>query len=46
MLWVFLLVGDIVYGFGLVPVFVVMLLWGVLQVSYILECIRQSGRKK
>lgn len=45
-LWVLLLVGDVVYEFGLLPVFVVTLLWGVLQVSYILECIRQSGRKK
>lgn len=45
-LWVFLLIGDIVFGFGLVPVFAVMLLWGILQVSYILACIRLSGRKK
>ena len=45
-LWVLLLVGDIVYEFGLLPVFVVTLLWGVLQVSYILDCIRQSRRQK
>lgn len=45
-LWVLLLIGDVVFAFGLLPVFVVMLLWGVLQVSYILDCIRQSGRKK
>lgn len=45
-LWVALLVLDIVFQFGLLPVFAVLLLWGILQVSYILECIRLTKRKR
>lgn len=44
-LWVVLLILDIIFDIGLLPVFVVLLLLAVLQVSYILECIRLSGRK-
>lgn len=45
-LWVALLVLDIIFQFGLLPVFVVLLLWGILQVTYILECIRLEKRKR
>lgn len=45
-LWVALLVLDMIFGFGLLPVFVVLLLWGILQVTYILECIRLEKRKR
>lgn len=41
-LWVVLLILDITFQIGVLPSFVVLLLWGVLQVSYILECIRLS----
>lgn len=43
-LWVALVILDFIYGFGLLPAFVVLLLLGVLQVSYTLECIRLSGK--
>lgn len=43
-LWAALLVLDFTFEIGVLPSFVALLLWGVLQVSYILECIRLSGR--
>ncbi|WP_298020886.1 DUF3169 family protein [uncultured Dysosmobacter sp.] len=45
-LWVALLILDFTFGIGVLPVFVVLLLWGIMQVSYILECIRSSKREK
>ena len=45
-LWVALIILDFVFGFGLMPVFVVLLVWGVLQVTYTLACIRLSRRKR
>lgn len=39
-LWALLVVGNFVFDFGLMPVFAVTLLWGVMQTAYILECIR------
>lgn len=45
-LWVVLLVLDFTFEIGVLPSFVALLLWGVLQVSYILECIRLSKREK
>ena len=44
-LWVALLVLDMVFGFGLLPAFVVLLVWGVMQVVYCWECIRMDRRK-
>ena len=43
-LWLVLVVLNLVLDTGLLPVFLVMLLWGIMQVSYILECIRLSRR--
>lgn len=43
-LWVALVVADMEFDVGVLPVFVVMLLWGVLQVTYTLECIRLGKR--
>lgn len=45
-LWVVLLILDFTFGIGVLPAFAVLLLWGILQVSYILECIRLSKREK
>lgn len=45
-LWVVLLILDFTFGVGVLPASVVLLLWGILQVSYILECIRLSKRKR
>lgn len=45
-LWVALLVLDFAFDIGILPSFVALLLWGILQVSYILECIRMEKRKK
>ena len=43
--WMVLILGNMVFDFGLLPVFVTLVLWGILQVSYMLECIRLSHRK-
>ncbi len=43
-LWLALVVADMVFDVGVLPVFAVMLLWGVLQVTYTLECIRLGKR--
>lgn len=45
LLWVALVVADIEFDVGVLPVFTVMVLWGTLQVSYCLECIRMSKRR-
>lgn len=45
-LWVVLIVLDFSFGIGILPSFVVLLLWGILQASYILECIRLGKRKR
>lgn len=45
-LWVVLLILDFAFDIGILPSFVALLLWGILQVSYILECIRLEKRKK
>lgn len=45
-LWVALLLLDIEFDVGVLPSFVALLLWGILQVSYILECIRLGKREK
>ena len=39
-LWVLLLVGGFVFDWGLLPVFLVSLIWGVLNVTYALEAMR------
>ena len=46
LLWLLLLISNMVFDFGLMPIFVVLVLWGVLQVTYTLECIRMSKRKE
>lgn len=44
-LWAVLVLLNIVTEVGLLPILVVVLIWGTLQVSYTLECIRLSRRK-
>ncbi|MCI7473919.1 MAG: DUF3169 family protein [Clostridiales bacterium] len=44
-IWIVLVILSLVTDIGLLPILVVMLLWGVLQVSYTLECIRISHRR-
>ncbi|WP_455581149.1 DUF3169 family protein [Dysosmobacter sp.] len=44
-IWLALVIGNIVFDFGLVPIFVSLLIWGFLQISYTLECIRLDKRK-
>ena len=44
-LWVILVLLSLVTEVGLLPILMVVLIWGVLQVSYTLECIRLSRRK-
>lgn len=39
-LWIALVVLDFIFGFGPLPAFTVLLVWGVAQTAYILECIR------
>ena len=43
-IWVVLVILSLVADIGLLPILVVMLLWGVFQVSYTLECIHISHR--
>ncbi len=43
-LWLVLMLLSLVADIGLLPVLVVILVWGVLQVSYTLACIRLSRR--
>ena len=44
-LWVALLILNFVFGFGLLPIAAVLVVWGVMQTVYALECIRLSKRK-
>ena len=45
-LWVALLILNFVFGFGLLPIAAVLVVWGVMQTAYALECIRLSKRKE
>lgn len=45
-LWVILLVLSLAFDIGLLAPSVVLVIWAVLQVSYILECIRMSRREE
>lgn len=44
-LWLLLVVGGVIFNAGLLASFIVLLVWGVLQVSYVVSCIKQSRRK-
>ena len=44
-LWLVLVMASMVFEMSLLPVFVLLLVWGVMQVSYTLECIRLSKGK-
>ena len=44
-LWVALLILNFVFDFGLLPIAAVLVVWGVMQMAYALECIRLSKRK-
>lgn len=46
LLWLILVIADMIVDIGVLPVFLVMLLWGVLQTTYALECIRLSKKAK
>jgi len=41
-LWVALVVLDFIFSFGPLPAFTVLVLWGVTQAAYVLECIRMG----
>ena len=43
-LWVALLILNFVFDFGLLPIAAVLVVWGVMQTAYALECIRLSKR--
>ena len=43
-LWVVLLILNFVFDFGLLPIAAVLVIWGVMQTAYALECIRLSKR--
>ena len=45
-IWVVLIVLDFTFDIGILPAFVAMLLWGILQMSYALECIRLAKRSR
>lgn len=44
-LWVALLILNFVFDFGMLPIAAVLVVWGVMQTVYALECIRLSKRK-
>ena len=44
-LWVALLILNFVFDFGLLPIAAVLVVWGLMQTAYALECIRLSKRK-
>lgn len=44
-LWLVLVMVSMVFEISLLPVSVLLLVWGVMQVTYTLECIRLSKRK-
>ena len=43
-LWLVLAVLSMVFEMSLLPVFILLLVWGVMQVTYALECIRLGKR--
>ena len=45
-LWLALLLLSFVFPIGLLPLAAVLAVWAVLEVSYILECMRLSGKKE
>lgn len=44
-LWLLLVILSMVFEMSILPVFILLLVWGVMQVTYTLECIRLSKRK-
>lgn len=44
-LWLVLVILSMIFEMSLLPVFVLLLVWGVMQVTYTLECIRLSKRQ-
>lgn len=44
-LWLVLVVLTMVFEMSLLPVFILLLIWGVMQVTYTLECIRLGKGK-
>ncbi len=46
LLWVALFFAYLMFDTGLLAAFVVLLLWGIMQVTYVLSCIKQSRRKQ
>lgn len=45
-LWLVLVILSMVFEMSILPVFVLLLIWGVLQVTYTLECIRLGKHPK
>lgn len=45
-LWMFCLIGSVIWDIGLLPVAIVTLIWGVQITSYTMECMRLSKRNK
>ena len=43
-LWMVLTILGMVFKLGMLPVSVLLLVWGTMQVTYALECIRLSGK--
>ena len=43
-LWLVLVILSMVFEMSILPVFILLLVWGVMQVTYTLECIRLSKR--
>lgn len=44
-LWLVLVIVSMVFEMSILPVFILLLVWGVLQVTYTLECIRLGKRQ-
>lgn len=44
-LWLILVIGNLLFDFGLIPIAVVMAVWLVMTVSYITACMRLEKRK-
>lgn len=42
--WLVLVILSMVFEISLLPVFVLLLVWGVMQVTYTLECMRLSKK--
>ena len=45
-LWLVLVIVSMVFEMSILPVFILLLIWGVLQVTYTLECIRLGKHPK